>query len=104
MGNISSITQVSAKASDAASFLVNTTEYSLLLGALIDTEEERKKMNNELQYQEGFLQSILKKLNNPNFISRAPEAVIEAERKKMADAKNKIQAIKDSLDSLESNK
>lgn len=104
MGNISSITQVSAKASDAASFLVNATEYSLLLGALIDTEEERKKMNNELQYQEGFLQSILKKLNNPNFISRAPEAVIEAERKKMADAKNKIQAIKDSLDSLESNK
>jgi valyl-tRNA synthetase len=71
---------------------------------LIDTEGERKKLNNELQYQEGFLQSILKKLNNPNFISRAPEAVIEAERKKMADAKNKIQAIKDSLDSLESNK
>ena len=95
---------MNVKASDASSFLVNATEYSLLLGALIDTEGERKKLNNELQYQEGFLQSILKKLNNPNFISRAPEAVIEAERKKMADAKNKIQAIKDSLDSLESNK
>jgi valyl-tRNA synthetase len=104
MANVSSITQVNVKASDASSFLVNATEYSLLLGALIDTEGERKKLNNELQYQEGFLQSILKKLNNPNFISRAPEAVIEAERKKMADAKNKIQAIKDSLDSLESNK
>ena len=100
MGNISSITKISTKAADAASFMVNSTEYCLLLGDLIDIDEERKKLQNELNYQEGFLKSILKKLENPNFVNRAPEAVIDAERKKLADAQSKIQAIKDSLDAL----
>lgn len=61
--------------------MVGTTEYFIPLGNLIDVEEELKKLEADLKYQEGFLQSVLKKLNNEKFVSKAPANVIEMERK-----------------------
>ena len=63
-------------------------------------QEELKKLEADLKYQEGFLQSVLKKLNNEKFVSKAPANVIEMERKKQADAETKIAALKESIAAL----
>ena len=100
MGNLSNVTVVTSKPEGAASFMVRTTEYSIPLGNLIDVEEELKKLEADLKYQEGFLQSVLKKLSNEKFVSKAPANVIEMERKKQSDAETKIAALKESIAAL----
>ena len=100
MANLSAVTVVESKPEGAASFMVGTTEYFIPLGNLIDVEEELKKLEADLKYQEGFLQSVLKKLNNEKFVSKAPANVIEMERKKQADAETKIAALKESIAAL----
>ncbi len=98
--NLSGISTVATKADGAVSFMVGTTEYAVPLGNLINVEEELKKLEADLKYQEGFLQSVLKKLSNEKFVSKAPANVIETERKKQADAETKIAALKESIAAL----
>ena len=98
--NLSEIKQVETKSEGAAAFMVGTTEYAVPLGNLINIEEELKKLEADLKYQEGFLQSVMKKLSNEKFVSKAPANVIEMERKKQADAETKIAALKESIAAL----
>ena len=98
--NLSAIEVSTEKAAGAVSFLVRTTEYAVPLGNLINVEEELAKLQEELKYQQGFLASVMKKLGNENFVSKAPAKVIEMERKKQADAESKIKSIEDSIKNL----
>lgn len=98
--NLTEVAAVESKADGSASFMVGTTEYAVPLGSLINVEEELKKLEAELTYQEGFLQSVLKKLSNEKFVSKAPANVIEMERKKQADAESKIASLKESIAAL----
>ncbi len=98
--NLSEIKQVETKSEGAAAFMVGTTEYAVPLGNLINVEEELKKLEADLKYQEGFLPSVMKKLGNEKFVSKAPANVIEMERKKQADAETKIAALKESIAAL----
>ena len=98
--NLSEIKQVETKSEGAAAFMVGTTEYAVPLGNLINVEEELKKLEADLKYQEGFLQSVMKKLSNEKFVNKAPANVIEMERKKQADAETKIAALKESIAAL----
>ena len=100
MANLEAINVVEAKSEGTSSFMVGTTEYAVPLGSLIDVEAEVAKLQAELTYLEGFLNSVMKKLSNERFVSNAPEAVVAAERKKQADAESKIAAIKESLSKL----
>ena len=98
--NLTAIDSVTTKAEGSASFMVGTTEYAVPLGNLINVEEELKKLEADLKYNEGFLQSVLKKLSNEKFVSKAPANVIEMERKKQADAESKIASLKESIAAL----
>ena len=98
--NLTAIESVANKAEGSASFMVGTTEYAVPLGNLINVEEELKKLEADLKYNEGFLQSVLKKLSNEKFVSKAPANVIEMERKKQADAESKIASLKESIAAL----
>ncbi len=100
MANLSAVNVVSEKSSGSASFLVGTTEFAVPLGNLIDLDAERKKLEGELQRLEGFLVSVEKKLSNERFVQNAPAAVVEMERKKQADAQQKITSIRETLANL----
>ena len=100
MCNLSSIIRTEEKAAGSASFLVRTTEYAVPLGNMINVEEELAKLQDELKYQQGFLTSVMKKLSNESFVSKAPAKVIEMERKKQADAESKIKSIEESIAAL----
>lgn len=101
LANLSAVANVSEKDATAVAFMVGTTEYAVPLGNNINVEEELKKLEADLKYQEGFLQSVLKKLSNEKFVNNAPAKVIEMERKKQADAEAKIATLKESIAALQ---
>ena len=84
----------------ASSFLVGTTEFSIPMGSLINAEEEIAKMEAEIKYFEGFIDSVMKKLGNERFVANAKPEVVEAERKKKADAESKIASLKEGIEAL----
>ena len=100
MANLSGISVVTEKDATASAFMVGTDEFAVPLGSMIDIDAEIEKQQKELSHLEGFLQGVLKKLSNERFVQNAPEAVVAMERKKQADAEEKIAALKDSLAAL----
>ncbi|NND34985.1 MAG: class I tRNA ligase family protein, partial [Saprospiraceae bacterium] len=79
------------------SFVVGTDKYYLSSPKIIDVAEELKTLKEDLVYQEGFVKSIRKKLDNDRFVSNAPEAVVDKERQKLADGEKRIEMLKESL-------
>ena len=61
---------------------------------------EIAKLEKDLEYYEGFLASVMKKLSNERFVSSAPERVVANERAKQSDAEAKIAAIREQLEVL----
>ena len=100
LSNLSRISLVSQKAANSASFIVGTTEYAVPLDAFINVEEEIKKLEADLRYQEGFLAGVEKKLSNERFVQNAKPEIVAMERKKLADAQSRIAAIHQSLTTL----
>ncbi len=100
MGNLNAIDSVQSPDDTAVSFRVGTTEFAVPMGSLIDKDAEIAKMQEELAYHEKFLKSVEAKLNNPNFVSKAPEKIIAIERKKQSDATEKIAMLKESIQKL----
>jgi valyl-tRNA synthetase len=101
MANLTEIEKTEEKTAGSVSFLVKTTEFAISLGTTnVNPEEEIAKLEEELKYQKGFLASVLGKLSNENFVSKAPAKVIENERKKQADAESKIQSLQESIAEL----
>ena len=100
MANLSAINVVEQKDATASAFMVGTDEFAVPLGSLINADEEIKKMEAQIEHLEGFLNSVKKKLSNERFVQNAPEAVVAMERKKQADAEEKIQTLKESIAAL----
>ncbi len=100
LGNVSKITMVDDKVDGALSFMVGTTECFVPVSLNIDKEAELKKLQEELQYTEGFLNTVMKKLGNEKFVNGAPEKVVAIERQKKADAESKIEALKAQIAAL----
>ena len=100
LGNISTISYTDSSVDKAFSFRVKSNEYFLVADIAIDLEAEVLKLEEELDYTKGFLDSVRKKLSNERFVSNAPEQVVASEKKKEADALAKIETIKASLKNL----
>ena len=100
MCSLSGVKFVSAKQEGTASFMVGTTEFYIPLGERLDVEAEITKIRGELDYYRGFLASVLKKLDNERFVSKAPASVIGLERKKKSDTESKIKSLEERLKSL----
>jgi valyl-tRNA synthetase len=100
LANISQIQTVDSGLDGALSFRVKSNEYFIPISGAIDVEAEIEKINEELKYTRGFLQSVQKKLGNERFVNNAPEQVVAIERKKAADAEAKIETLEKSLASL----
>jgi valyl-tRNA synthetase len=100
LANIENISFVDKVKDGAGTFMVKTTEYSVALGSLLDVESEKKKLEEELKYNQGFLKSVQAKLANEKFVNNAPKAVVEGELKKKADAEMKIKALEERLSKI----
>ncbi|ETK12366.1 valyl-tRNA synthetase [Tannerella sp. oral taxon BU063 isolate Cell 8/11] len=102
MCNVDTIVRA-PKDATAASFMVGTTEYAVPLGNTIDVAEEIQKMEAEIDYLEGFLRSVMKKLGNEKFVASAKPEVVAVERKKRADAESKLALLRENVAKLKDN-
>lgn len=100
LANLSAIKTVTEKDPTASPFMVDTTSFEVPLADMVDTESEKAKLNKEIDYLEGFRASIMKKLSNERFVTKAPQTVVDGERKKLADADAKIESLKATLAAL----
>ena len=95
MANLESLELSDEEPANAVSFLAGTDKFYVVLEQEIDTEEECQRLQKEQEYLEGFVRSVEKKLSNEGFVGKAPAAVVEAERKKLADGQTKLNNILD---------
>lgn len=100
LGHISSFKSVIKKPDGAVSFIAGTTEFFIPVGEKLDIGAEIEKVEADLSYQKGFLNTIMKKLGNDNFVKNAPQKVVEMEKKKQADAVTKIEVLEKRLKEL----
>ena len=81
---------------NTAETLVRTLTISIPIPET-NLEEEKEKIIKELEYYKGFLNNVNKKLENENFVNKAPASVIENEKKKQQDALKKIESLEELL-------
>ncbi len=88
------------KPEGSVSFIVGTTECFIPLVLSINAEEEIARLEEEMKYQQGFLVMVMKKLDNASFVNNAPAKVVEAEKKKQADAEARISVLTEQIRSI----
>jgi valyl-tRNA synthetase len=98
--NIGSIKKIDTKPGHMVPILAGSGEYFLDVMEQIDTDEEIGRLAKEVEYLEGFLTSVNKKLLNERFMAGAKPEVIALEQKKKADAAEKIELLKNQMKSL----
>jgi valyl-tRNA synthetase len=100
IANIYPILFTNNEVANAVSQLIQTDKIFIETGVQIDTESEKKKIQEEIEYYKGFIASVEKKLGNEKFVANAKPEIIENERKKMADGQSKLQSLQESLSKL----
>jgi len=82
------------------SVLTDLGELFLPLEGLVDFAAEKARLKKELAKIEAEIAKVQSKLNNPDFVQKAPAAVLEEHRKRLADWQAKQQQAQSALDSL----
>ncbi len=98
--NAEIINYTDTSVSNAINIVVRKDKFFIETENQTNTDVQREQLTKDLEYLEGFLSSVEKKLSNEKFVQNAKPEVIEAEKKKKADAEAKIKVIRESLHSL----
>lgn len=103
MGGLSGLEYVAEVPATAQGFVVKSTEFFIPLKASVDVEAELARLEADLKYARGFLDSVMAKLGNERFMQNAPAKVVENELKKKADAEARIQVLEEKIKALRTN-
>ncbi|MBL4658252.1 MAG: class I tRNA ligase family protein, partial [Flavobacteriales bacterium] len=98
--NIEEIEFTDAKPENSQTLVIGAVEYFVPMSGEVDVEAESEKLQSELEYTKGFLNSVVKKLGNEKFVNNAPESVVTIERKKQSEAEERIAVLEKQLASL----
>ncbi|MBR2315602.1 MAG: valine--tRNA ligase [Clostridia bacterium] len=85
---------------DAVCIVTHDAKIYIPMGELVDFEAERKRLTKELEAAQKKLDQINNKLNNPGFLSKAPESVVEGQKQEAAKLNEKVKMINESLAKL----
>ena len=88
------------KPDQAATAVIDTMEIFIPLKGLIDINKEISRLEKQVLDMNGRLSAVSKKLENKNFIDRAPKDIIAHEQKKQIDYNEQLQKLQDNLNSL----
>jgi valyl-tRNA synthetase len=95
--NTESIKYTEAAVPQSVTIVVGANKLYIETAQELDTAAQKEQLQKDLEYQKGFLNSVEKKLSNERFVQNAKPEVVEAERRKKADAEQKIKALEESL-------
>lgn len=98
--NAESVSYTSTSVANSITVVVQKDKFFIETTTVLDTASQKEQLQKDLDYLKGFLISVEKKLGNEKFVQNAKAEVLEAERKKKADAEAKIKVIVESLASL----
>jgi len=85
----------------SASVVVGRCEVFVPLAGMIDLDQERERLRKEIEEKEEFLESVEQKLNNHQFVNKAPDEVVDRERQKRRDATDELERLHENLADLE---
>jgi valyl-tRNA synthetase len=88
------------KPADASVMLAGDVEIVVPLKGLVNVEEEEKRLLKEIAKIEKDIDFLAGKLQNPNFVEKAPADIVEKERKKLEEFENKVQVLQGSLEKI----
>lgn len=91
---------LSEKPAQAAAAVAKGVEIYLPLAGLIDIEKEKERLSKELAKVEADLARVEAKLNNESFVAKAPAAVVEKEKARAAEYREKAEALRERLAAL----
>jgi len=102
MANLASFdfVETNAELANAVSFLSGNEKYIAIIEKEIDVDAEREKIQAEIDYEKGFINSVNRKLSNEKFVNNAPEQVVANERKKLADGEDRLRILEENLAKL----
>jgi valyl-tRNA synthetase len=100
LGRISAISYNTERPELAASGVVQGIDLFIPLAELIDVDVEKNRLEKEITRLEGQLVGLTKKLSNENFVSRAPQDVVDKEKQKKEDWETNLGKLKASLQVL----
>jgi valyl-tRNA synthetase len=89
------------KPPQAASHVTPDFEAYVSLAGLIDVAAEVKRLDKQLAEKKKFLQAMQAKLENPNFVNKAPADVVQQQREQVADLQKQIDVLESSRRELE---
>ena len=89
------------KPQQAVTAVIQGIEVFLPLKGLVDIEKEKARLNKELSKVNQEIERLEKKLNNPGFLGKAPEEVVEKEKEKLANYKANKEALLSRVKTLE---
>ena len=98
--NLKSVVEIVQNTSGSASQVIRSVEYYVPLAGSVDAIAETEKLQKELDYTVGFLDTVMKKLANERFVNHAPTQVVETEKTKMADAEAKIRILREQIEAM----
>ncbi len=98
--NAEAVIYATASVRNSITVVVQKDKFFLETTTILDTTSQKEQLQKDLDYLKGFLISVDKKLSNEKFVSNAKPEVVESERRKKADAEEKIRVIEESLASL----
>ena len=85
---------------NAVKIITDSATIHIPIGDLVDFEAERARLKKELDAMESEIKRAEGKLSNEGFVSRAPAAVVEAEKAKLEKYKEKRDSIKEAIAKL----
>ena len=94
------IDAVPADAAKMASVVTGDAQIYMPMGDLIDFEAERARLGKEKKKVEDDIAFVMKKLNNPKFVDKAPENVVAAEREKADKLREHLAKLEESIAAL----
>ncbi len=100
LANVEGINFTNEEPESTVAFIVGTDKFFVEIHQEIDLEAEKERMEKELAHAQGFVKGIEKKLGNERFVNNAPPAVVDKERKKLADGLARIKNLEESLRNL----
>jgi valyl-tRNA synthetase len=100
LGKIESISDVEEEMDDAVMALAGEMTMLVPLADLIDPEAEKVRVINNLEKLDKEKSGIENKLDNKNFVERAPEDVVEGVKQRLADILNEIKTYQEQLESI----
>jgi valyl-tRNA synthetase len=86
---------------ESAQMIVRGTVAALPLAGVVDIAAEKTRLVKEIAKEEGEVRKVDAKLNNADFVRRAPEEVVEENRERREEALSRIGKLKSALERLQ---